>query len=118
MKTAILECLLREPSQAGDGTVKGRYCFPESFIGFQGHFPGNPILPAVVQIQAAQVCICRALDENMIVSKVINGKFLETVEAGAELVVECNPKGDGRFLCKVTDISTGRLASSFQLVLA
>src|SRR5512140_2195980 len=39
----------------GTGTETGarRYRFGPGFIGFSGHFPGNPILPAIVQIRAA-----------------------------------------------------------------
>lgn len=35
------------------------YCFPESFTGFAGHFPGNPLLPAFIQI-----CMARLLWES------------------------------------------------------
>lgn len=38
----------------------GRQAFfrlPSSFVGFAGHFPGRPILPAVAQIQMACVLL-------------------------------------------------------------
>src|SRR5204863_9053847 len=33
--------------------ITGTACFPANFPAFDGHFPGNPILPAFLQIQAA-----------------------------------------------------------------
>ncbi|MGA3085543.1 MAG: 3-hydroxyacyl-ACP dehydratase [Thermodesulfobacteriota bacterium] len=32
------------------GTFIRSYCFAPEFIGFSGHFPGYPILPAFVQV--------------------------------------------------------------------
>ncbi len=40
----------------GDDKWEKEYIFPADFIGFAGHFPGNPILPAIVQI-----CMIRLL---------------------------------------------------------
>lgn len=34
------------------GGLHGEFTFPESFIGFAGHFPGMPVLPGIVQIMA------------------------------------------------------------------
>jgi 3-hydroxyacyl-[acyl-carrier-protein] dehydratase len=33
--------------------VRASFAFGPDFVGFQGHFPGRPILPAVCKIQAA-----------------------------------------------------------------
>lgn len=40
----------------GDDKWEREYIFPTEFIGFAGHFPGNPILPVIVQI-----CMIRLL---------------------------------------------------------
>jgi len=40
-------------AQARTGTV--RLCCPEDFAGFEGHFPGEPILPAVLQLMAVRL---------------------------------------------------------------
>jgi 3-hydroxyacyl-[acyl-carrier-protein] dehydratase len=50
LKRAIMlsaTCPARESEQ---GTFVRKYSFVPNFIGFSGHFPGYPILPAFVQI--------------------------------------------------------------------
>ena len=99
MKTAILECLLREPSQSDDGVVTGRFCFPESFIGFQGHFPGHPVMPGVLQVEAmAQVAGALLLRRPENVNRLAfllsmdHVKFRKTVVPGDQLILEANVK--------------------------
>jgi 3-hydroxymyristoyl/3-hydroxydecanoyl-(acyl carrier protein) dehydratase len=33
-------------------SLTARFCFPEDFIGFKGHFPNHPVVPGVCKIQA------------------------------------------------------------------
>ena len=40
-----------------DRIVVQSFCFPPEFIAFQGHFPGNPLLPAFAQVQMAHVML-------------------------------------------------------------
>ena len=40
---------LRTEGEALSATFR----FPPEFLGFEGHFPGQPILPAVCEVQAA-----------------------------------------------------------------
>jgi 3-hydroxyacyl-[acyl-carrier-protein] dehydratase len=40
-------------AQTRTGTI--RLCCPEDFPGFEGHFPGEPILPAVLQLMAVRL---------------------------------------------------------------
>lgn len=44
---------LHEAPVERDGTITATFCFPPSFVGFDGHFPGNPVLPGIVQLMAA-----------------------------------------------------------------
>ncbi|MBQ7609058.1 MAG: hypothetical protein IJU76_14000 [Desulfovibrionaceae bacterium] len=64
-------------------TITVRYCFPPTSPVFDGHFPGKPVLPAVVQILMAQLAIgdtqCQIAD----------AKFLEPVGPDEALVLTC-----------------------------
>ena len=57
LRAALLGCCLepkleRKEELQLEGSANFR--FPASFAGFQGHFPGNPILPAIVQLAAVR----------------------------------------------------------------
>jgi 3-hydroxyacyl-[acyl-carrier-protein] dehydratase len=64
----LADCLARPEVDALTRTGTIRLCCPEDFAGFEGHFPGEPILPAVLQLMAV-----RLLAETMA------GKPLESV---------------------------------------
>lgn len=75
-----------------DGSFEGRYLFPESFAGFAGHFPGFPILPAVVQIRAAVALVAEVKGLGQRLVAVQDAKFLNTVHPGQELTVSCRTR--------------------------
>ena len=44
-----------------DGSYSATITFDPAFTGFDGHFPGNPIVPAVCQLSAVEVLAHLAL---------------------------------------------------------
>lgn len=74
------------------GTVTGRYCFPDSFAGFAGHFPGHPILPAIVEILTAVSLVSRHSGQRQRLVAVEDAKFLNPVTPGQELLVSCRQR--------------------------
>jgi 3-hydroxyacyl-[acyl-carrier-protein] dehydratase len=50
LKDEIKASAVSELRVNGDGFGTRRYRFPPEFVGFSGHFPGFPILPAIVQV--------------------------------------------------------------------
>lgn len=75
-----------------DGSFEGRYLFRETFAGFDGHFPGFPILPAIVQIRAAVALVGEATGAPQRLVSVQDAKFLNTVHPDQELVVTCRTR--------------------------
>lgn len=61
---------------------KGRrdYRFAETFAGFQGHFPGNPVLPAVVQIMLTAATIAQTRPGDLTMTSVLSAKFRRMVK--------------------------------------
>ncbi|HEX2965650.1 MAG TPA: hypothetical protein VHO84_07685 [Syntrophorhabdaceae bacterium] len=53
MKAGIIDAKSGDLEFSGGDTVSRRYCFKDDFIGFDGHFPGYPVLPAFVQVLLA-----------------------------------------------------------------
>ncbi len=54
MRQAISLAALAPAVTDGDSGEQ-RFCFSADFIGFAGHFPGYPILPAILQTLLAQL---------------------------------------------------------------
>ena len=44
-----------------DGSYSAAITFDPAFTGFDGHFPGNPIVPAVCQLSAVEILAHMAL---------------------------------------------------------
>ena len=47
-----IEACMSSFASDGHGDISANFSFPADFAGFQGHFPGNPVLPAVCILQA------------------------------------------------------------------
>lgn len=47
--------------------------FQDDFLGFNGHFPGHPILPGIVQIMLTQYTVAQGL--NAVITKIKKCKF-------------------------------------------
>jgi 3-hydroxyacyl-[acyl-carrier-protein] dehydratase len=75
--------------QAGDGTLKARFTFPAEFLGFQGHFPGEPVLPAVCEIQAALVMLEAWEERRAGLREIVQAKFSAPVTCDEQLVYAC-----------------------------
>jgi 3-hydroxyacyl-[acyl-carrier-protein] dehydratase len=59
----------------------------KAFPAFEGHFPGTPLLPAIVQIEIALFCIKRILNKNASVSEIKKAKFVRPVPPDTEISV-------------------------------
>jgi 3-hydroxyacyl-[acyl-carrier-protein] dehydratase len=94
------------------GTLQGRFLFTENFAGFAGHFPGQPILPAVVQILTVASLVGEAAGCRQRLVAVEDAKFLSPVLPGQELLVCCRPRTLGGKLLYHAQLSVGEQSSS------
>jgi 3-hydroxyacyl-[acyl-carrier-protein] dehydratase len=104
-----------DPAQKKDsGIITGRYLFSEDFLGFSGHFPGYPILPAVVQLITG-LCLAEELKGHSLELKSVQGaKFLQEIRPGNEIAVTCTDslvKGEPG--CRILIHSGEKTMSSF-----
>ena len=52
----------------------------KNFTAFQGHFPGNPLLPGIVQIEIALFCARKLLNKNSAALKEVKkAKFVKPI---------------------------------------
>ncbi|MBC2737870.1 MAG: hypothetical protein HF981_26155 [Desulfobacteraceae bacterium] len=74
----------------GDHGIVQSFCFPPEFIAFRGHFPGNPLLPAFVQIRMAQIMLASATQAPLQLERIDNAKFREPLPPGQSVRVHCD----------------------------
>jgi 3-hydroxyacyl-[acyl-carrier-protein] dehydratase len=89
-------------SSDGQGEIKASFNFPPDFIGFQGHFPGKPILPGVCKIQAI-VCMLEAATKKIPkLKEIVTAKFFAPATCNEELrfAVHQFPEGSDALLVK------------------
>jgi len=64
--------------------------FPETFTGFQGHFPESPILPGICMIQAAEIVAEHSMGSDR--KTVKNAKFFSPVTPNTRITIEARAK--------------------------
>jgi len=108
----------RQPVRKTDRGWKKEYVFPQSFLGFQGHFPDKPVLPAVVQIMIFRESISEKLAKNLKLEMMTRAKFLKVISPETPVTAIWTVKEkEGQFLCKCLLESDGERVSSFNLTL-
>jgi 3-hydroxymyristoyl/3-hydroxydecanoyl-(acyl carrier protein) dehydratase/predicted hotdog family 3-hydroxylacyl-ACP dehydratase len=75
------------PVEEKGRSVQGEFLFPSSFPGFQGHFPGNPLLPAVLQLAAARYGAGRLLGRPLTLSALQKVKFKGMVRPEEKIIL-------------------------------
>ncbi len=88
----IAEASLGAVTTDEDGALEGRYCFTDSFAGFAGHFPGHPILPAIVEMMVVVSLVSEHAGCRQRLVSVEDAKFLNPVQPNQELVVHCRQR--------------------------
>lgn len=75
--------------ELGPGRFSAFFTFQESFIGFQGHFPGHPVLPGVCLVQAALILSEALRRQKMRLTEIVNAKFFAPVLPGQSIEISC-----------------------------
>ncbi|MFW5501547.1 MULTISPECIES: 3-hydroxyacyl-ACP dehydratase FabZ family protein [unclassified Maridesulfovibrio] len=105
-----------------DSGYKRSYIFKESFPGFDGHFPGNPILPGVIQTLLGQNSSMEALErefpaEKLIMQSITRCKFLRPVKPMEKLVLTFSLKAKGLNHIAICSLTVdGETAATYQLI--
>ena len=88
---AINGCM-RELAKSNGDSVTARFNFGLSFVGFNGHFPDNPILPGVCIIQCIVVMYETLNKAKIRIVEVENVKFMASVSCDEDVLFECTGK--------------------------
>ncbi len=94
--------------------------FEDGFTGFQGHFPGHPILPAFVQLLAGQCALQIRSGRNWSLRRVDRGKFLKTIQPNQPVTIRWQeqPLEDGGLRCSFTLLVNDEKAALFRIEFA
>lgn len=107
------------PAESLDGYRVGRsYRFAADFIGFSGHFPGAPILPAIAQVEMGRLLVEEWLGAPLRLLAVDHAKFLKPVRPGELLRLECRILSrEGTMVCDVRLACDDQAVAGFRLSL-
>lgn len=114
---AIAACIgaveITEP-EGGGRQVSASAKFPGSFVGFAGHFPDAPVLPAIVQLAAVRLLVERALQVKLAGERFSKTKFRGMVGPEEEIFLQLKIDGNtdgcqGKF--KITSEAAATISS-------
>mgnify|MGYP001056837002 CR=1 FL=1 len=109
-----------ETAEAEDGCLQVRATarFPESFVGFAGHFPKAPVLPAIVQLAAVRLLVEQTVQQHLEGERFSRTKFRGMVGPAEDIFFQLKIDGtsdgwQGKFKITseaMTTISSGSFA--------
>jgi 3-hydroxyacyl-[acyl-carrier-protein] dehydratase len=115
LRQAIISSAIGNPTKDQDSVVARRYCFKPDFIGFRGHFPGYPILPAFIQILTAITLVESHKNCLLDLASVEKAKFHLPLHPNLEIEVICTQRQIGdKSICDARLTVAEGLASSFR----
>jgi 3-hydroxyacyl-[acyl-carrier-protein] dehydratase len=88
LKSAIMASAKGPATQTETGTFVRTYCFKPDFIGFSGHFPGYPILPAVVQVFTILSMAEEVKGRSLELISIVKAKFHIEIHPGQDVRIE------------------------------
>ena len=95
-------------------SLRATFRIPESYSFFEGHFPGNPLVPAVIQIGWAVAAIALLKAEELDGYRLSRFKFIAPILPHDEVIVVVQAKKN-KYLCLIS--ANNELCSSGTLVL-
>jgi 3-hydroxyacyl-[acyl-carrier-protein] dehydratase len=99
------------------GNARRRFCFAPEFTGFSGHFPGMPILPAMLQTMMAQMLAEQVLPAGAALVGVKRAKFAQQLGPATTIEVELAWRYTlGQWICNATLRAQEQEASSMTLI--
>jgi 3-hydroxyacyl-[acyl-carrier-protein] dehydratase len=119
LRQAIVSSAIGQSTQDATRVVTRCYRFKPDFIGFQGHFPGYPILPAFVQILTAITTIEEHKKCRLELATVEKAKFHIALHPDLEIEVTCAQRQvHDKSICEASLSVSKGLASSFRFSFA
>ncbi len=118
LRSAIRSSASGPVQETEPGSFVRSYCFAPDFIGFSGHFPGYPILPAFIQVLTVLTMAEEVKGRPLKVLTLERAKFQKEVFPGKEIIVQYRERIiQGKTKLEATLTLDGNPAASFLLAL-
>ena len=88
-----IDCCIQDVTTRED-QITATLCFGKDFLGFQGHFPENPILPGMCLLETVLVLIQRMKGTSVRMTGLLVSKFFAVVIPDQTVTVDCMLNGD------------------------
>jgi 3-hydroxyacyl-[acyl-carrier-protein] dehydratase len=119
LRQAIVSSAIAKATENETNKVTRRFRFKPDFIGFSGHFPGYPILPAFVQILTAIVTLEAHQKCRLELATIEKAKFHLPLHPDLEIEVTCAQRQvHDKTICEARLTVSEGLASSFRFTYA
>jgi 3-hydroxyacyl-[acyl-carrier-protein] dehydratase len=101
-----------------DQQLSAEFCFPGNLDLFVGHFPGNPLLPGIVQIEMVKFTVEQALDHAYGIRSINRIKFTSLIhpEVPIHLSIRLTHSDDG-LVINATLKTENKIASKINMLL-
>ncbi len=117
LTSAVRACLVCPAHSLAPGVRTAEFVFPAGFLGFQGHFPGNPIVPGVAQIMAV-LLTAQSETGPLRLREVVRSKFVRMIRPGERLRVHTTSQTTAEGLRLAAECATDEgLCAQFKLKL-
>ena len=89
MRQALQETALEELVTSDVDSGWQNFCPAADFVGFDGHFPGYPVLPAMLQVLLGIIVSEKIYGQKLTLQKLDKAKFMSQIQPGQTLTVTC-----------------------------
>ncbi len=85
---------LSDLNRIPEGAWLATFVFPPDYVGFQGHFPGNPVLPGVCMVEAALAMLAATGLGAVRLMQMVSAKWFAPVRPGETLTFRATFSND------------------------
>lgn len=83
------------------------YVIPADFPAFEGHFPGNPLLPGVCQCSLCADALGRLNGRPMEIESISRSKFIAPIRPGQRVLITLTSRPDGQIAAELKNPQDG-----------
>lgn len=116
MKRAIMESAGGPVRETAPGTFVRAFSFAPDFVGFAGHFPGHPVLPAFIQVMTVIAMAEEVRGRGIELASLVKAKFRAVIRPDTDIEAQYRERMvSGRDGMEATLRVAGEIAASFVL---